>query len=118
MSRKILVVDDEKDVRLYLGRLLEKAGYEVVSAEDGREALTVARQELPAVVLLDLQMPKGTGTDFYRQLRKDKDLAETPVIVISGLAGRDLAVKDAVAVYDKPIDPDELLAAVEKALGD
>jgi len=61
-------------------------------------------------------MPQHTGTDLYRGLHKDKQLAATPVIVVSGLPGRELAVKKAAAVFDKPIDPDEFIAAVEKAL--
>jgi CheY-like chemotaxis protein len=116
MSKKILVVDDEADVRKFLTAVLEKAGYQTLTAEDGARALEVARSEKPDAVILDLQMPNQTGTDFFRKLSKDKQLSETPVIVVSGLAGRHLAVKEPVAVFDKPIDPDEFLAAVEKAL--
>ena len=117
MSKKILVVDDEADVRRYITAILEKGGYETVTAEDGAGALEVAQQEKPDLVVLDLQMPNQSGTDFYRKMSKDKALGAVPVIVVSGLAGRHLAVTKPVAVFDKPIDPDELLAAVEKGLG-
>jgi two-component system, cell cycle response regulator DivK len=118
MSKKILVIDDEADVRTYLSRLLQKHGYEVVTAENGVRGLEVAQEHKPALILLDLMMPKQSGTDFYRHLAADKNLAETPVIVVSGLAGRHLAVKEPVAVFDKPIEPASFIAAVRKALGE
>jgi CheY-like chemotaxis protein len=62
-------------------------------------------------------MPNQSGTDFYRRLMKDKELSDTPIIVVSGLAGRHLALKEPVAVFDKPIDPHEFGAAVDRALG-
>jgi CheY-like chemotaxis protein len=116
MSHKILVVDDEADIRTYLTTLLEKHDYEVVTASDGVEALEIAKREKPDLVCLDLQMPNQTGTGFYRKLTRDKELGDTPVIVVSGLAGRDLAVTKPVAVFDKPIDPHALIAAIESAL--
>jgi CheY-like chemotaxis protein len=61
-------------------------------------------------------MPEQTGTDFYRHLLKQDALRATPVIVVSGLAGRHLAVSKPFAVFDKPIDPDEFVATVERAL--
>ena len=63
-------------------------------------------------------MPRQSGTDFYRKLAGDKDLSRTPIIVVSGLAGRHLAVKKPEAVFDKPIVPAEFLAAVREALGE
>ena len=116
MNKKILVVDDEADVRRYITAILEKGGYETITAEDGAGALAITQRDKPDLVVLDLQMPNQSGTDYYRKISKDKDLGAIPVIVVSGLAGRHLAVKKPVAVFDKPIDPDEFLAAVGKAL--
>lgn len=116
MSKKILVMDDDADVRTFLTTVLRKHGYETVTAKDGVEGLAVLRSERPDLITLDLQMPNNTGTDFYRKLSKDKVLSQTPIIVVSGLSGRHLAVKDPVAVFDKPIDPDEFIEAVERAL--
>jgi len=116
MSRKALVVDDEADVRKFLITVLNRAGYETITAVDGAAGFDTARKEKPDIVILDLQMPNKTGTDFYRKLTRDEELKDTPVIVVSGLAGRHLALKEPVAVFDKPIDPDEFIAAVEKAL--
>lgn len=118
MSHLVLVVDDEPDVRAFLSRVLERNGYRVVTAKDGRQALEVAEQEPPDLIVLDLQMPEQTGTDFYRRLLKQDALRGIPVIVVSGLAGRHLAVSKPFAVFDKPIDPDEFVATVERALGE
>jgi DNA-binding response OmpR family regulator len=116
MSHKVLVVDDEADVRTFISAVLKKHGYETITAVNGAEGLLKAREEKPALVILDLQMPQQTGTDFYRNFQKGNEFDGTPVIVVSGLPGRQLAVKKAAAVFDKPIDPDEFIAAVEKAL--
>jgi CheY-like chemotaxis protein len=118
MSKKILVVDDEPDVLTFLSALLKDAGYEVLTANDGTQALEVARQEKPDLISLDLSMPNNTGTEFYRKMQKDKQISDTPVIIVSGLAGRHLAVRKPVAVFDKPIDRDEYLKAVQDAIGE
>ncbi|MCU0302949.1 MAG: response regulator [Thermoanaerobaculales bacterium] len=117
MAKTILVADDEADVRAYLSAVLEKAGFSVVTAADGRQALAVVEAERPDLVVLDLQMPDQTGTDFYRHMMRQDALRDTPVIVVSGLAGRHLAVSRPFAVFDKPIDPDEFVATVRRALG-
>jgi DNA-binding response OmpR family regulator len=117
MSHRILVVDDEADIRKFLTAVLERAGFATLSAKDGREAFEIATREKPEVIILDLMMPEQTGTDFVRRLTKAGELAAVPIIVVSGLAGRHLAVKEPFAVFDKPIDPDELVATVERALG-
>ena len=117
MSKKILVIDDEADVRKYLVAVLQKHGFETSTATNGREGLEIAKEFMPDVVILDLMMPNQSGTDFYRNLTKSKTLSHIPVIVVSGLPGRHLAVKKPVAVFDKPIVPADFIAAVNKALG-
>jgi len=118
MSAKILIVDDEADIRLYLSKALEKEGYETVVAANGMEALEIARNGGIDLVSLDLEMPRQTGTDFYRRISKDKDLKDIPIIVVSGLAGRDVALKEPVAVFDKPIDLDRFIEVVEETVGE
>ena len=113
MARDVLVVDDEEDVRDFLKSLLEDHGYSVRLAEDGLRAMTLIQEKLPDLVLLDLMMPQETGTGLYRKMREQKKLKEVPVIVISGLAGRHLAVSKSVPVFDKPIDQQGLLNAIE-----
>jgi CheY-like chemotaxis protein len=116
MAHTILVVDDEADVRAFLTAILAKEGYETVTAANGREALEIVRRTPPDLVILDLQMPQQTGTDFYRRLSQDRELRTIPIIVVSGLAGRHLAVSKPFAVFDKPIDPEEFAATVARAL--
>jgi CheY-like chemotaxis protein len=118
MAKKILVVDDEPHVVKYLTAFLADSGYETCSASDGERALEVLKQEKPDLVTLDLQMPNETGTRFYRNLTKDKEFKKTPVIVISGLPGRHLAVSKPIAVFEKPIDRDALLVTIKQTIGE
>jgi CheY-like chemotaxis protein len=117
MPKKILVVDDEPHIVKYLTTFLQDCGYETCSAANGEEAFGVLKQEKPDLVTLDLQMPNETGTRFYRNMTKDKQFKNTPVIVISGIPGRHLAVSRPVAVFEKPIDRDALLAAIKQTIG-
>jgi len=115
MKKNVLVVDDELDVREFLSDLLTDEGYSVRQAEDGVNAMEMIAQEKPDLILLDLMMPKETGTDLYRKIHRRKDSEDIPVIVISGLPGRYLAVSKSVPVFDKPIDEKKLLDEVKKA---
>ena len=117
MSKTVLVIDDEADVRVFLETVLKKHGYLVVTATNGAEGLKAARDKHPDLITLDLMMPKQSGTDCYRGLQKDAALAKIPVIVVSGLSGRHLAVPAPFAVFDKPIEPEEFIATVDRAVG-
>ena len=117
MSKTILIVDDEPDVRVFLSQLFEDAGYRTETAQDGVEALEAVKRVKPDMVTLDLQMPNDTGTAFYRKIHRLEPYNEIPIIVISGIAGRHLAIRKPFAVFDKPIDPEELLAKTREALG-
>jgi CheY-like chemotaxis protein len=116
MSKKILIVDDEDDVITFLETVFRKAGYDTAAARDGGHALELLKTENPDLITLDLQMPRNTGTDFYRKIRGDDKYNKIPVIVISGIPGRHLAIPRPVAVFDKPIDPDKLLETVRSAI--
>ncbi len=118
MAKKVLVVDDEPDVAVFLRTALKKHGYEVVVAENGIEGLEIAKREKPDLITLDLMMPRQTGTDMYRNLSRNKELSQIPIIVISGLSGRHLAVTKPFAVFDKPVDPDEFIQTVKRAIGE
>jgi CheY-like chemotaxis protein len=117
MKKDILVVDDERDIREFLRDLLEDQGYAVRMAGDGIEALDLIKERKPDLILLDLLMPRETGTDLYRRIHNKKETGTVPVIVISGLPGRHLAVSKSVPVFDKPIDEKRLLDEVKKAVG-
>lgn len=117
MPKKIMVVDDEPHLVRYMTAFLEDSGYETCSASNGEEAMEVLKRENPDLVTLDLQMPNETGTRFYRNMTKSKLYKDIPVIVVSGLPGRHLAVSQPFAVFEKPVDRDALLEAVKKAIG-
>ncbi|MDJ0915442.1 MAG: response regulator [Desulfobacterales bacterium] len=116
MAKKILIIDDDPVVVKYLTSLFNDNGYETVSASSTMEGLEAVRKEKPDLITLDLEMPGEWGPRFYRKLRKDKELKNTPVVVISGIDG-DHAIKDAVAFVAKPFDKDKLLGIVKRTIG-
>ena len=83
---KILLVEDSKFLRLATERALARAGYEVSSAIDGEEALRLAREKLPDLILLDMLLPKMSGPDVLIALKKDPFTKAIPVVVITGMA--------------------------------
>jgi CheY-like chemotaxis protein len=88
---KILLVEDSKFLRLATERALARAGYEMSSAADGEEALTMARDKLPDLILLDMLLPKMSGPEVLRELKKDSLTRAIPVVVISGLSQKNAA---------------------------
>ena len=123
--KRILVVDDESDVREYLKAALEDEGFLVETAGDGLEALESVRREPPDLVSLDLVMPRHSGAKFYHDLQKDKHLSKIPVLIVTGHARDDLGKTDFAemtmsgpGVYlEKPVRPASYVAAVRKVLG-
>ena len=116
MAKKILIIDDDPVVVKYLENLFQDNGYETCSASSSMEGLELVHREKPDLISLDLEMPGEWGPRFYRKLRKDKQLKDTPFVVISGIDG-DHAIKDAVAFVAKPFDPDKLLGIVKRTIG-
>ena len=82
-KQRILVVDDSEDMRDLLQRLLERAGYHVVLAEDGQASLTQAKRHHPDLVLMDLSLPDMDGWEAVRHLRKMREFATTPIIAVT-----------------------------------
>ncbi len=82
---KILLVDDSKAILHENERVLHKAGYEVICAEDGELALKLAREHKPDLILLDMILPKVSGPDVLARLKKDAATADIPVVVLSSL---------------------------------
>lgn len=116
MAKTILVIDDDPMVVKYLVNLFNDNGYDTVAAGSAREGMAALKREKPDLMTLDLEMPEGWGSQFYRQVSKEETLKDIPVIVISGMAGRH-AIKKAIAYVAKPFDPDKLIAIVKKAIG-
>ncbi len=85
MAKKVLIVDDEEDVRTYLNSLLINNGYETEMAEDGEDAFRKVKEFSPNIVILDIIMPNQSGVGFYRNLKKSEVYSDIPVIVLSGV---------------------------------
>ncbi|MBU1343966.1 MAG: response regulator [Proteobacteria bacterium] len=116
MKKKILVIDDDLNIREYLVSLFKDNGYEVYVAGDVKQGLSQTKKNKPHLITLDIEMPGEWGPRFYHQLTQDPELKDIPVIVISGLSGHQCAVVKAVASISKPFDRDELLKIVKETL--
>ena len=117
MSKTILVVDDEQRLVLVVKAYLEQEGFRVMTAANGREALFLARQEKPDLIILDIMMPEMDGYEFMRLHRKEQ---ETPIILLTAkvgdedkVIGLELGADDYIT---KPFKPRELLARVRAVL--
>lgn len=128
-DKTILVVDDEPNVRDYLRTVLEDAGFKVVTADDGEEALEKIRAEPPDFISLDLVMPRKTGHKLLYELKRDKILARIPVLIVTAHAKDDLGKEDLKDILDnrvmsgpgvyleKPINPRTYVRSIKRALG-
>jgi len=108
----ILVVEDDAELRAVVVESLALEGYDVAEAPDGLVALDVARERHPALILLDLMMPRMSGWDFRHEQRADPALADIPVVVMSAAIPSDVARLDARAYLHKPFDFDDMLEEV------
>lgn len=116
-KERILVVDDERNIVELIKYNLEKEGYEVICAHDGNEAISVARQDKPDLIILDIMLPGKDGLDVTRDLRKDM---KTPIIMVTAkgeeiekIVGLEMGADDYVP---KPFSPRELVARVKAVL--
>jgi CheY-like chemotaxis protein len=129
-KRRILVVDDELDMRVFISTLLETNGYQPIVAVDGAEGIQKAREAKPAAIIMDVLMPREGGLEMYREVRRDEELKHTPVIVISAIArktfhhslrllnnSRGEAVPLPEAYIEKPPEVEEVLETLELCLG-
>ncbi|MFC1946099.1 response regulator [Chloroflexota bacterium] len=117
MTRKILVVDDEKRIAEILQAYLEREGYQVITAYDGHAALELARKQSPDLLILDLMLPEISGWDVCRELRKE---SAVPIIMLTArddttdkVIGLELGADDYVT---KPFDPKEIVSRVRAVL--
>ncbi len=121
MKAKILVVEDELSQREALAEVLSRLGYEVQCAANGSEALALIRhsESLPGLILLDLMMPVMDGWEFRAEQRKDRTLAEVPVVILSALDDTaQKTVQDGAAAFlSKPLHWQALLHVVERFCG-
>jgi CheY-like chemotaxis protein len=127
---KILVVDDELSLRLFIAAVFDTSGYEALTARNGAEGVKKAREMRPDLISLDLMMPGQGGLKMYRELKSDPDLARIPVMVVSAVPSaafghaaktvslglpEDLPPPD--AYLEKPPSPERLLEIAGRLLG-
>jgi CheY-like chemotaxis protein len=128
--KKILIVDDELDVRIYVGTLFEVSGYEPVAARNGSEGLQKAKEILPDLIILDVMMPKAGGVSMYQELKADQRLRDIPVIMLTGVGEKSFShylkmlkfkIKDPIpqpnAYMEKPLDHERLVELVREIIG-
>lgn len=114
----ILVVDDEPLIRELVAMLLEEEGYAVVTADDGQAALEIVRQDTPALVLMDVMMPRLDGCAAFRAMRAHVPRDGLPVILMSAMAQPADLDPEITAFLRKPLDLPQLLALVARLLRD
>ena len=119
-KKRILIVDDERDIVKALTIRLRGAGYEIVTAFDGAQGIFMAHKEKPDLILLDIRMPAGNGFSIAEKLKQSVDTLAIPVIFLTGSPEKNSEEK-AMALgarfyVKKPYDPEELLDAIKRAL--
>ena len=119
-AKRILVVDDEQDLVVMISKALKYQGYEVVTANDGQEALGKAKSERPDLIVLDLMLPKINGYKVCGLLKKDTRYAKIPIILLTAKANaEDIKLGEKIgadAYITKPYDRDALLSKIEELI--
>jgi two-component system phosphate regulon response regulator PhoB len=129
-NNKVLIVDDEMDMRIFISTLLETSGYKPIIAVNGEDGIQKARKHKPAVIILDVLMPKSGGVQMYREIKTDENLKAIPVIMISAISKKTFfhsmkmlnthrgeTVPDPEGYIEKPPESDELLAILAQCIG-
>jgi two-component system alkaline phosphatase synthesis response regulator PhoP len=117
---KILIAEDERDIRDLITFTLRFAGYEVVAASNGEEAVTMALQEIPDLILLDVRMPRMTGYEACAKIKENKKTRDIPIMFLSA-KGQDTEIQaglsaGAVEYLLKPFAPDQLTNRIQAIL--
>ena len=128
--KKVLIVDDELDVRIYVRTLFETSGYAPIVTRNGKEGLEKAKELSPDLIILDVMMPEAGGVTMYRELKTDQELKDIPVIMLTGVGEKsfshylkmlNIKVKDPIphpdAHMEKPLDHEKLLELAKKIIG-
>ena len=113
---KILVIEDNRDSRDILSKLLRMSGYDVMSASDGETGYAAALKHEPDLVITDIHMPRMDGIEFVKRIRLEGTLAETPVLVVTAFGSnvaREAIEAGADAAAEKPFDFDKFLDTVQ-----
>jgi len=130
MAKKVLNVEDDPDIRMFVTTVLEEHGYIPIMAKDGEEGAKKVRDEKPDLIILDILMPKESGIKMYHELKKDPSLKNIPVVMLSGVSKRtflrsqaaltefgDETVPEPEAYLEKPVEAEDLAETLKKILG-
>ncbi len=130
MGKRVLVVDDDPDVRLFTQTVLEENGYTPVMATNGEEGEEAIKKQIPDLIVLDVLMPRESGIRLYRKIKTNKKFKDIPVVMLSGIAEKSFLrsqkvltefggdpVPEPEAYLEKPVDGDVLAETVKKVLG-
>ncbi len=129
MGKKVLVVDDDPDVRLFSITVLEEHGYIPLEAANGEEGLKMIKENKPDLIILDILMPRQSGIRLYRELKTSKSLKNIHVVILSGIAKKTFMrsqkaltefggeeVPEPEVYLEKPVEPEELAEVIKKFL--
>ena len=130
MGKKVLIVDDDPDVRLFNLTVVEQAGHIPIEAANGEEGLNLIKKEHPDLVILDVLMPRQSGIRLYRELKTQKSMKDIQVVLLSGIAKRtflrsqkaltefgDVEVPEPEFYLEKPVEAEDLAEVIKKILG-
>jgi CheY-like chemotaxis protein len=130
MAKKVLNVEDDPDIRMFVTTVLEEHGYIPLMAKDGEEGAKKVKDEKPDLIILDILMPKESGIKMYHELKKDPSLKGIPVVMLSGVSKRtflrsqaaltefgDETVPEPEAYLEKPVEAEDLAETLKKILG-
>ncbi len=122
MAKKILIVDDEPDVIKMLGTRLQANGYEIVSAQDGIQAVSVAHKEKPDMIILDIKMPAQDGYTVYENLKMAASTNLIPIIFLTALPPEDVEKRvqelGADGYISKPFETEDILNKIKELMPD
>jgi CheY-like chemotaxis protein len=129
VGKKILCVDDELDMRIFISTVLKTQGYEAVTARNAVEGIRKAREVEPDLIIMDVMMPQAGGVTLFQEIKKDERLKQVPVILLTGVSEKAFAhhlqmlnirLDDSLpppdAYMEKPLNPETLVAAIERLL--
>ena len=129
MAKKVLNVEDDPDIRMFVATVLEENGYIPIMAKDGEEGAKKVKQEKPDLIILDILMPKESGIKMYHELKKDPSFRDIPVVMLSGVSKRtflrsqaaltefgDETVPEPEVYLEKPVEAEDLAETLKKIL--
>ena len=128
--KKVLIVDDNPDVRKIVSKLIQVSGYKALIAKNGMEGMGIVKEDRPDLIILDVVMPKESGVRMYHELKSDGDFKDIPVIMLSAIPKKSFlksqkvldefrgqSVPEPYAYIEKPEEPEELVGLMREVLG-